>query len=103
MLQSLGWKVLPPQGGLFLVAKPEKYIGQKIMFDGKEMLISSSNINEALFYSVGLLINNDVWTGISDYCRFVLSVEDFVFIDAIDKIKAFDRLVKISHKKVNIY
>ncbi|MFT6443538.1 MAG: methionine S-methyltransferase [Salibacteraceae bacterium] len=103
VLQSLGWKVLPPQGGLFLVAKPEKYIGQKIMFDGKEMLISSSNINEALFYSVGLLINNDVWTGISDYCRFVLSVEDFVFIDAIDKIKAFDRLVKISHKKVNIY
>lgn len=93
VLQSLGWKVLPPEGGLFLVAKPEKYLGKKLVVNGKEIVISSSSINEALFYSVGLLINNDVWTGIPGYCRFVLSVEDEVFADALDKLKAFDQLL----------
>jgi len=92
VLQNLGWKVLPPEGGLFLVAKPERYIGQKLMVDGKEILISSNSINEALFYNIGLLINNDVWTGIPGYCRFVLSVEEDVFTDALDKLKAFDKL-----------
>ncbi len=92
VLQSFGWNVLPPDGGLFLVAKPEKYIGEKLMVEGKEILISSENINEALFYNVNLLINNEVWTGIPEYCRFVLSVEETDFVNALNKLKAFDRL-----------
>jgi methionine S-methyltransferase len=94
VLQQLGWDVLPPEGGLFLVAKPEKYIGKKLVVAGKELLISSHSINEALFYSVGLLINNDIWTGIPGYCRFVLSVEEHVFEVALDKLKAFDKFVE---------
>lgn len=92
VLQALGWNVLPPNGGLFLVAKPDKYIGLKIKINDKQITISSSNINEALFYSVDLLINNDVWTGIPGYCRFVLSVEEPVFKDALNKLQAFDSL-----------
>ena len=92
VLQSLGWNVLSPQGGLFLVAKPEKYIGQKLTTDGKEILVSSENINEALFYTVDLLINNEVWTGIPGYCRFVLSVEEIDFKNALNKLRDFDML-----------
>jgi methionine S-methyltransferase len=92
VLQALGWNVLPPNGGLFLVAKPDKYMGLKLTINDKEITISSSNINEALFYSVDLLINNDVWTGIPGYCRFVLSVEEPVFKDALDKLQTFDSL-----------
>ena len=92
VLNSLGWKVLPPQGGLFLVAKPEKYIGKKIMVQGKEVTISSENINEVLFYTVDLLINNEIWTGIPEYCRFVLSVEEDDFSNALSKLKKFDGL-----------
>lgn len=92
VLQSYGWKVLPPRGGLFLVAKPEKYIGKILTVNGKETLLSIDNINEALFYSVDLLINNEVWTGIPEFCRFVLSVEDVDFENALNKLKEFDEL-----------
>ncbi|MBL4863128.1 MAG: aminotransferase class I/II-fold pyridoxal phosphate-dependent enzyme [Crocinitomicaceae bacterium] len=93
VLIECGWKVLKPEGGLFLVASPEKYIGKKITVRDKTYTLSSNTINEALFYSVNLLINNDVWTGIPGYCRFVLSVEEEVFEKALEKLKAFDALV----------
>jgi methionine S-methyltransferase len=93
VLLNLGWKVLPTEGGLFLVAKPEKYIGKKVQVQGKEVLINCSNINEALFYNVGLLINNDVWTGIPGYCRLVLSVDQDTFTDALNKLRKFDELI----------
>ena len=92
VLQGLGWKVLPPDGGLFLVASPEKYIGKTMLVGGRSFLLSSSNINEALYYGVGLLVNNDIWTGIPGYCRFVLSVEEPTFLAALVKLQAFDDL-----------
>lgn len=92
VLQGLGWKVLPPDGGLFLVASPEKYIGKTMLVEGRSFLLSSSNINEALYYGVGLLVNNDIWTGIPGYCRFVLSVEEPTFLAALVKLQAFDDL-----------
>lgn len=92
VLQALGWKVLPPAGGLFLVASPEKYLGKTISIGDRTFHLSSHNINEALYYGVGLLINNAVWTGIPGYCRFVLSVEDAAFEAALEKLRVFDGL-----------
>ncbi len=93
VLQSLGWKVLPPAGGLFLVASPEKYMAKSMTIGERNYCLSGSNINEALFYAVGLLINNDIWTGIPGYCRFVLSVEPQSFDIALEKLQMFDALV----------
>ncbi|MEN9867447.1 MAG: hypothetical protein RL748_3037 [Pseudomonadota bacterium] len=93
VLLDLGWQVLPPQGGLFLVACPIKYLGRSLTIAGVDYVLSSSNINEALYYSVGLLINNDVWTGIPGYCRLVLSVEDATFEQGLRKLQAFDALL----------
>jgi len=90
LLVQLGWNVINPKGGLFLVAAPEKYRGKQITVKGKDYLIDSQNINEVLFYSVGLLINNDVWTGIPGYCRFVLSVEETTFREALTLLLRFD-------------
>lgn len=93
VLVRFGWKVLEPKGGLFLVASPEIYIGKELIVNGTKYTLSSNNINEALFYSVGLLINNDVWTGIPGYCRFVLSIEDAEFEKALEKLSKFDEIV----------
>lgn len=92
VLQALGWRVLPPDGGLFLVASPERYLGKNLVVGGRTYCLSGSNINEALYYSVGLLINNAVWTGIPGYCRFVLSVEEPTFAAGLQKLRAFDGL-----------
>jgi methionine S-methyltransferase len=92
VLQELGWRVLPPSGGLFLVASPERYLGKTLLVGDKTYCLSGSNINEALYYSVGLLINNEVWTGIPGYCRFVLSVEEATFEAGLQKLRAFDGL-----------
>jgi methionine S-methyltransferase len=92
LLQN-GWEPLATNGGLFVIAKPTKVIGKKIrvLKDNEEitMIISSNNIHEVLFYKTGLLINGSEWTGISDYCRFVLSVTEQEFESAIEKLKLF--------------
>lgn len=93
VLQALGWKVLPPDGGLFLVASPQKYLGKTLVIGDREFCIDSHNINEALYYGVGLLINNDIWTGIPGYCRFVLSVGEPTFASALLRLQAFDDLL----------
>ena len=92
VLQELGWRVLAPSGGLFLVASPERYLGKNLLVGTTTYCLSGSNINEALYYSVGLLINNEVWTGIPGYCRFVLSVEEATFEAGLQKLRAFDGL-----------
>ncbi|MDQ3192286.1 MAG: aminotransferase class I/II-fold pyridoxal phosphate-dependent enzyme [Bacteroidota bacterium] len=98
VLNKTGWKTLPSQGGLFLVAKPEFYIGKSIKFKkdevDKEIIISSESVSEALYYTTGLLINNSSWTEIPDYCRFVLSVEEKDFTNGINKLSDFYNLFK---------
>ena len=92
LLQN-GWEPLDSHGGLFVIAKPTKMIGKKIRIlkDNEEiiMLIRSNNIHEVLFYKTGLLINGSDWTGVPDYCRFVLSVTEQEFESAIEKLKIF--------------
>ena len=53
------------------------------------MVISNNNIHEALFYKTGLLVNGSEWTGIPEYCRFVLSVTEQEFVSAIEMLRLF--------------
>ncbi len=96
LLQS-GWKPLPSNGGLFLIAKPEKIIGKSIYLKKEniqiKIAINGKNIHEVLFNSTGLLINGADWIEVPEYCRFVLSVSDYEFDSAIEKLKLFWSLI----------
>jgi methionine S-methyltransferase len=93
VLAQAGWKPLPSHGGLFMVATPAGLYGRSCTYDWggqpKTVLLNATNIAEALFASQGLLINNDVWTGIPGFCRFVLSVTDEAFARGIAALEAF--------------
>ena len=68
-LNRRGWHVVPPEGGLFLVAK-EPYEGA-----GKD-----------LFLNQNILVNSPQWIGISDHCRFVIAVTEREFAEAIHRL-----------------
>jgi methionine S-methyltransferase len=93
VLAQAGWKPLPSHGGLFMVATPAGLHGRSCTYDwegqSKTVLLNATNIAEALFASQGLLINNDVWTGIPGFCRFVLSVTDEAFARGVAALEAF--------------
>ena len=93
ILSLNGWEPLDSKGGLFVIAKPTKLIGKNVSIkkDNKEtnITISGDNVHEVLFYKTGLLINGSEWTGIQDYSRFVLSVSNEAFENALEKIKLF--------------
>ncbi|NES81316.1 MAG: aminotransferase class I/II-fold pyridoxal phosphate-dependent enzyme [Moorea sp. SIO2B7] len=96
-LLQCGWTPLKSQGGLFLVASPTEFNGLNFTYDAKgdrrQVQLNSETISEALFYTTGLLINNSVWTGIPNFCRFVLSVTDEEFKEALSKLEQFKQLV----------
>jgi methionine S-methyltransferase len=93
VLAQAGWKPLPSHGGLFMVATPAGLYGRSCTYDWggqpKTVLLNATNIAEALFAAQGLLINNDVWSGIPGFCRFVLSVTDEAFARGLAALEAF--------------
>jgi methionine S-methyltransferase len=91
LLQVNGWKVLPPQGGLFLVASPESLLGKQcnVSYQKEPVQINAYNITEVFHDKINFLINNDEWTGIPGYCRFVLSVEEENFREGMKRIQMF--------------
>lgn len=90
-LQKNGWEVLPPKGGLFLVATPTSLLGKKYkcVKEDKTLDINATNMTYILHDAINLLVNNDEWTGIKGYCRFVLSVEESVFEEGIKRLEQF--------------
>ena len=90
LLRQHGWTVVSPQGGLFLVAKPTTLIGKTCKLrSGEEIEIDATSIGKILHDKVNLLINNDQWTGIPGFCRFVLSVEESTIEEGIKRIEQF--------------
>ncbi len=94
-LQESGWTVMIPQGGLFLVAKPSAFLGKTLSYeqDGKKYktVIDGDTIATVLFFTIGLTINSATWTGLPNYCRFVLSVSETEFQESLKRIQAFYR------------
>ena len=82
-LSRLGWQVLPPQGGLFLVAKPKLENG----LTDAQKIVSADHAATKLFEDLDIAINNATWTGLPGYCRFVLSCSQLVFDEAIARLK----------------
>jgi methionine S-methyltransferase len=97
VLGQTGWEPLPSSGGLFLVATPTALLGATLTYpwagQPKSITLNASNIAEALFATCGLLINNDVWTGIPGFCRFVLSVSEAEFARGLAALQVFPRLL----------
>lgn len=90
LLTKHGWNVLTPEGGLFLVASPTSLLGKKyVLSNGDEIEITATTISAILHDKLNLLINNDEWTGIPSYCRFVLSVEESVFNEGLKRLEEF--------------
>ncbi len=85
VLVDKGWKVLSPKGGLFMVAKPEKFIDENKCTDTQ----GADLITEKLFEEQNLVINNSTWTGLPGYCRFVLSCSQEDFDLAINRLRNF--------------
>ena len=75
VLSESGWSILPPRGGLFLIATPEGLIGRK----QKEVLLTFDNLAYQLRLHTGITINSPEWIGIPGYFRFVLSVSEKLF------------------------
>lgn len=85
ILNDAGWRVLPPRGGLFLIATPERLLGKS--YNGIELTIQ--NVAQLLREQYGLAINSSEWIGIPGYFRFVLSVDEVDFNKAIQAIQKF--------------
>jgi methionine S-methyltransferase len=96
VLNETGWEALAPAGGLFMIASPVKYFGKTLRlttpYGEKSWVLDDENISEALFYATGLLVNNARWTGIKKYCRFVLSVSERAFEEALTALRRFDNM-----------
>ena len=94
VLQECGWIPIIPQGGLFLVAKPHAFLGKTLSYerDGikQKIAIDGDSITNILFSQVGLTINSATWTGLPNYCRFVLSVSEPKFQEALTRIRQFN-------------
>ncbi|XP_044489231.1 methionine S-methyltransferase [Mangifera indica] len=104
-LEKCGWDVLQSCGGISMVAKPSAYLNESIKIkrspqDGcidedstsEEIKLDCSNIREAIVKATGLCINSSSWTGIPDYCRFTIALEESEFeraLDCIAKFKSF--------------
>lgn len=83
VLQECGWEVLPPAGGLFLLARPAAYEGRSLRHrtpaGERRVTLDADAVAEALFWTEDLLVNDGVWTGVPGWCRFAFAVcqEDF--------------------------
>ena len=96
-LEESGWTVIAPQGGLFMVAKPSAFLGKTLCYeaDGKQCktVIDGDTITTVLFATVGLTINRATWTGLPNYCRFVLSTSETEFQEALQRIRKFTQIM----------
>ncbi len=88
VLKSTGWEPLPSSGGLFLVAHPSAALLARKL-DGKKLEVQT--LANELHRSTGVLINSPEWTGIPGFFRFVLSVPDSDFEQALIRLGEFFR------------
>ena len=86
LLQSKGWHVIQPEGGLFMVAKPQVLVDSQNL----EPVVAGDYVTQKLFELKNVVINNSTWTGLPGYCRFVLSCKQEEFDLALERLESFD-------------
>jgi methionine S-methyltransferase len=85
-LESLGWQVIRPQGGLFLVAKPS----EQNKPNNSSIVEYADQAAGQLFNEQDIVINNATWTGLPGYCRFVLSGSEADFLEAVKRLEGIE-------------
>ncbi|NBX15839.1 MAG: aminotransferase class I/II-fold pyridoxal phosphate-dependent enzyme [Proteobacteria bacterium] len=94
LLNSLGWNVIPPEGGLFLSACPWKYFNidskSAEMPDNEAVTALADQVADKLFDATGVLVNNSTWTGLPGFLRFVVSTDEQEFELSLQKLREFD-------------
>ena len=85
LLTKNGWHVIRPEGGLFLLATPTRFIKET----GLTAIKGANLITEQLFDLQNVAINNSSWTGIAGYCRFVIAGNEQDFNQAMQRLDAF--------------
>lgn len=73
-----------------MVASPSAYEGKSVKGD-KETL-GSDNIRDAILKATGLSISSCTWTGIPNYCRFMLALSEEDFTAACKALQRFKEL-----------
>lgn len=96
-LEKCGWEVLPPRGGISLVAKPSGYLGKHAKLEGgaaaQEIQLEDSTIRQTFLSATGICINSGVWTGIPGYCRFTVALQEDEFQHVLDRIPKFRDII----------
>ena len=99
-LESCGWEVLPPAGGLFLVARPSAYLGRtlEVTTDAgpRTLTLDGQTIADALFWSERLMVNGSEWTGIPEWCRFAFAVEEEEWEEGLRRLRSFARRIGVT-------
>lgn len=93
VLEESGWEVLPPEGGLFLVAKPTAYLGRSLRVPTKDgerrVTLDADGVAEALFRAEDVLVNDSVWTGIPGWCRFAFAMPEQELEEGLLRLRRF--------------
>ncbi|XP_024361870.1 methionine S-methyltransferase isoform X2 [Physcomitrium patens] len=92
LLKECGWDVVEPLGGTSMVATPSAFYGKCVKGESTEALCSE-NIRDALLKFTDLSISSSSWTGIPNYCRFMLGLTDEVFAASCRALLRFKELV----------
>ncbi|XP_039053698.1 methionine S-methyltransferase-like isoform X1 [Hibiscus syriacus] len=102
VLESCGWSVLRPCGGISMVAKPS-FLGRAVKLNQSlkhtgggemdEIKLDDASLREAIAKTTGLCINSGLWTGIAGYCRFTIALEDSEFKQALACLLKFKSII----------
>lgn len=90
LLKECGWDVVEPQGGISMVASPSAYEGKAVKGDTYGIKsLNSDNIRDAILKVTGLSISSSSWTGIPNYCRFMLALSEGDFAASCKALQKF--------------
>lgn len=77
-----------------MVASPSAYEGKPVKGGSYRIkALGSDNIRDAILKVTGLSISSSSWTGIPNYCRFMLALSDDDFSAACKALQKFKELV----------
>lgn len=77
-----------------MVARPSAYEGKSLKGDSHGIkALGSDTIREAILKTTGLAISSSSWTGIPNYCRFMLALSDDDFSAACKALQKFKEVV----------
>ena len=79
-----------------LVARPTAYEGKTVKGGAcEDEELSSHNVRDIILKHTGLSISSSSWTGIPEYCRFMMALSDDDFSMSCKALEKFKDLVLV--------